>query len=271
MHLAGGQINDRTIDGVNQWPMLCGNAPGARKELLVNIDQASPYRSFIWGDWKLVNGSALKGIYDAWLSETNDRSQVNAAMAANYGRTITTSLVNDILGDYCDAASTTPALTPWKADQLRAQTLLQCNDVPHTKCDTQKGPCLFNIAQDPCERFNLAGVYPELVELLGARVRQYDAVAEVPRNRPDDRRSDPRYFNETWTWWFDALGLDRDANALTELFQFQPVLDGVSGVADVGATADLVEDGLFRNFANALDTMADVAFEKAGIQEESWT
>lgn len=258
VHLAGGQINDPTIDGINQWPSLCRDAPSDRKELLVNIDQASPYRSFIWGDWKLVNGSALKGVYDAWLSETNDRTQINAALAADYGNTITGSCVNGILADYCDAA-TSPPLTAWKAQQLRSKTTITCNDVPHTKCDTQTGPCLFNIAQDPCERFNLAKVYPELVEMLGERVRAYDAVAEVPRNRPDDRRSDPRYFNETWTWWFDELGLDRDSNALTELFQLQTVDVGT----DANAALKSLESGLFQNFNNALDTVSDAALEES--------
>lgn len=252
VHLAGGRITDPTVDGVNQWPALCRNGPSPRKEVLINVDQVSSYRSLIIGDWKLVNGSPLKGVYDTWLSEGNDRTEANEALAGDgedyddqcgsgtgsgYGESVVASLVGEALSAY---PSESGPLSVQRAERLRSQSAWTCNGVPHLKCDAQKGPCLFNVVQDPCERFNLARIYPEVVNCLHERLEYFESVTELPRNRPDDRRSDPRYFNETWTWWFDELGLDRDPHALTELIQ----LDGIA-------------DAVYENFGDALDTMAE--------------
>lgn len=250
IYLAGGRITDPSLDGVNQWPSLCHGEPSPREEVLINLDQLAPYRSLIIGDWKLVNGSSLKGVYDTWLGDANDRTEANEALAGDdyddhdcsgagsgYGETVVASLVSEVLSAY---PSECGPLSVQRAEQLRSQSEWTCNGVPHLKCDTQKGPCLFNVVQDPCERFNLAKIYPEVVHCLGERLEYFEGVAELPRNRPDDRRSDPRYFNETWTFWFDDLGLDRDPHALTELFQL-----------------DDMADAMYENFGHALDTIAE--------------
>lgn len=252
VHLAGGHVTDPTVDGVNQWPSLCRGEPSPREEVLINLDQVSPYRSLIIGDWKLVNGSALKGIYDTWLSEDNDRTEANEALAGDgdgcdssgsgYGETVVASLVAEVLSAYPGPRG---PLSVQRAELLRSQSVWTCNGVPHLKCDTQKGPCLFNVVQDPCERFNLARTYPEVMDWLGERLEYFESVAELPRNRNDDRRSDPRYFNETWSYWFDELGLDRDPHALTELCQLDEMVNAV-----------------YENFDNALDTLSETRLDE---------
>jgi len=63
-------------------------------------------------------------------------------------------------------------------------------------------PCLFNIAEDPCEYNNLADKMPEKVdELLSLVIEEYRALSVAPLNPyPDsskwvDQRSTPLFWN----------------------------------------------------------------------------
>ena len=60
-----------------------------------------------------------------------------------------------------------------------------------------------HIRQDPCERNNVAFKFSNIVLLMDQTLAMYKQT-EVPRlNRPKDPRSDPKYFNYTWTNWLD--------------------------------------------------------------------
>ncbi|XP_054267832.1 arylsulfatase B-like isoform X2 [Macrosteles quadrilineatus] len=72
-----------------------------------------------------------------------------------------------------------------------------------TACKPHLSPCLFNLLEDPCEKRNIAAEFPETVNQLMSILQSYQPVA--PNNRPEDPRSYPIHWNNTWTNWLDFL------------------------------------------------------------------
>lgn len=101
-------------------------------------------------------------------------------------------------------------------EQLRDNGRIKCNNESTistsnlSRCSPFENPCLFNITADPCEQHNLATMYPKVVVKLLKRIQEFRKMSELPRNRPADRRSNPALFNNTWTWWYDELGIIDD-------------------------------------------------------------
>lgn len=79
-------------------------------------------------------------------------------------------------------------------------------------------PCLFNIAEDPCEMFNLAERfdelkcenlyfddpqhsfrYPNILNTMLELLHAYNSTAVPPANVELDFRGDPRRWNNVWT------------------------------------------------------------------------
>ena len=58
---------------------------------------------------------------------------------------------------------------------------------------------------DSCERVNLASKYPKMVEFMEGRLKHYMKTMVPPRNKPVDIRSNPVYWDYTWTNWMDYL------------------------------------------------------------------
>lgn len=211
VHLAGGSISDKTINGVNQWPSICQNLKGPRDELLLNIDQVEPgpYRSIIVQDWKLVKGSNFNGTYDTWLCDSVNPNNIESHPSFRfYGRSVLSSAVSKAI-----ASVTCPAkfaeLTPQKIETLRDELTVSCNNVPRQPCNPNLGPCLYNIRNDPCENLDLSKQQSRVLQRLQARLDYHERRVVAPRNKPDDPDSDPLFFNGTWAFWYDVLGIPK--------------------------------------------------------------
>lgn len=72
-------------------------------------------------------------------------------------------------------------------------------------CDPYKGPCLFNLADDPCELRNVAETYPKIVEKLLSILHEYNSTALPPLKREIHPQSNPRKWGNVWTTFMDNL------------------------------------------------------------------
>lgn len=221
----------RPIDGHNIWTALSWDTASPRSEVLCNLDEDTGYSSLVRNEWKLVNGSTSNGVYDAWISAEAVATERHESFD-RYGESVLNSTTGRALAPF--SFSLTEGfgvpLGARQVEQLREQSVVGCKGVPMPSaatdlaaCSPLVAPCLFNVLDDPCERRNLAVLQPSVVAELTQRVNAFRRTAVKPRNRVGEERSNPKYFNGTWTWWYDELGLADHSNGGGGVFQHADV------------------------------------------------
>lgn len=176
------------IDGIDQSKMLKQNL-NLRNEF-VNVDDLDGYGSYIYNDLKLVNGTANNGDYDGWLGTNNN---LNALDSFTYIQNLADSEAGKALNF---------GLSSKRIDTIRKASKINClKEKCKDTCNLLKGPCLFNLADDPCEERNLADTRKATLQFM---LKKYEASLKnlVPSRRtPADPRCDPKNFNYTWSPW----------------------------------------------------------------------
>lgn len=71
------------------------------------------------------------------------------------------------------------------------------------ECQPHVAPCLFNVAEDPCEEYNVADEHGSLLTDLMFTLMKISYTAVPPNNKPDDPTSNPKYWDNVWTNWKD--------------------------------------------------------------------
>lgn len=191
------------IDGINVWDALSNGEPSPRTELVINIDPlpSNSYSAMIKNEFKYVNGTTHDGAYDQWLGI------INASESHPLTSFYSSWILRSDAGRAFSAVSSRQ-LTRNQIATLRKESTISCGQ-PDAKmlCNPLAKPCLFDLIRDPCERNNLADIEVEKLNELGDLVQQHAGAAVEPRNQPTDDRCDPVKFNDTWTWWWDELGI----------------------------------------------------------------
>ena len=186
VEVAGGRpVTDDGVeppmDGVSLWSSLMHphNNTSPRKSVVLNVDPTnqhvlndphgwSGYAGIRVGDWKLVLGDP--GTPNGWCWPNQNTS---ASLAA-------------------------PSPMPHK---------ISCG-YNGTVPENRATPMLFNLANDPGERIDVAAAEPVRLAALQAALGPYLASAVTPLNMlPSERKMDPRakpsLHNNTWTPWMD--------------------------------------------------------------------
>ncbi|XP_031768310.2 arylsulfatase J-like isoform X2 [Galleria mellonella] len=187
------------IDGLDLWNHIKLNKTSPRNNIF-EIDDYTGYASIISGDFKLVTGNVtikyshhkgrdLVGVIGTEHSyEDNIRKSKMYSVLEKIGRPFNITNIS-----------------------LKTNSKINCkgkdnedNDLCYPHNDKL---CLFNIKEDPCEKIDLAEVYPDLVIKL-----EKDLKMEMTRLIPRypipvfrDTRSAPRLFNYTWAPFADSL------------------------------------------------------------------
>lgn len=164
---AGGNTLDLDpkLDGINMWKSLLDDLPSERKEVLHNIDDIYGIASLRVQDWKIVKGSTYNGEWDGWYGpsghEEGQRYDVGQILGSKANKAISTVMTT---------------VTPEMLRKIRHAAIIRCGErlsaeARFSNCKPLKAPCLFNIANDPCERDNLAD---RLVSAFQTVIRLYD-------------------------------------------------------------------------------------------------
>ncbi|GIX76166.1 arylsulfatase J [Caerostris extrusa] len=176
----GGEISDLgKIDGVNMWKALMYNLPSPRIEILHNIDPLNGMSALRRGDYKLVIGTT--GDANAWYKPSGfDDFETPPSIDEWVFKN--NSLVKRIFEES----------NLWMlktADIWRINATVSCTQPPpddNGDCDPNQSPCLFNIAADPCEYYNLASKYPRIVKSMMEILKRYNTTAVEPLSAPRD-------------------------------------------------------------------------------------
>jgi arylsulfatase B len=184
------KVRDK-IDGIDLSEMIKNDKRPYRDEILT-VDDVLGYGSYIYGSFKLVNGSisSSSGEADGWMG-SNNNSDINGG---DYISGVLNSRVGIILESYENP------LMPEDILDIRENAKVKCNGTK-VECNVHKGPCVFDILRDPCEERNLAELNPLLLETM-LQIYHSELQTLVPsRRKPSDPQCDPINFNFTWNWW----------------------------------------------------------------------
>lgn len=187
------------IDGINLWQALSEAQDPQPRRLLHAYDNIFGYSSYMRGNLKYVNGSTFEGKYDTWLGLI-DQEETDP-LAEFYEDTIMKSEVFKQLGD--------KNVNKQVIKKLREHSTHKCpfneEDFQQDiyKCEPLKAPCYYDIEKDPCERYNLAKLYPLQLQFLEQEVAEYNpGVAPSARVAFADPRANPERFDGNWQWWY---------------------------------------------------------------------
>lgn len=186
---AGGNVNDLgSIYGVDMWKNLIHNLPSARTEILHNIDPIWNNAALRSGDYKIVMGTVFYGSYDGWYPPIGNERKPASGFPFE-------SMVAQILTS-----------NGWISNKLNnTNYTITCNQPPpinKTKeCIDVNYPCLFNIANDPCEYNNLAKAKPEILRNMLERIKIWNKTAITPGKVPADPAANPVFHQYAWEPW----------------------------------------------------------------------
>jgi arylsulfatase B len=161
---------------------------------VMNVDDVFGFGSLIYQGLKFVNGSINGGKYDGWLSSTNKNGYIEPT---RYAQNVISS----------PAAQAISSIQKKKLDvntilRLRKAATVTCsNSVSKNPCNLAKGPCLFDIYEDPCEENNLTDNWKYTKALMELRYKAKVREAVPSRRRKPDEACDPINFNLNWNWW----------------------------------------------------------------------
>ena len=193
--VAGGDSSRMgSIDGMDLWKALYANQTSPRSEILHNIDPLIPFAAALRiGDYKLILGDPgmdWSGWYPPWgLADDKIKTNNNINTNNKYSN-------SDFEVNYLDIKV--------QGRQNRFSVTLHCGKKPFnasTNCYPVVKPCLFNIAKDPCEYYNIADDNREIVNLMLIRLQDYNRTMVPPGNQPEDPTGNPKYYNDTWIPW----------------------------------------------------------------------
>ncbi|KAL9904854.1 LOW QUALITY PROTEIN: arylsulfatase B [Glossina fuscipes fuscipes] len=193
--------NNLHLDGINLWPCLNGKHPPQPRRLIHVLDDIFGYTSYMRDNYKYISGTTFNGLYDIWLGELP--SHEIHRLSKYYVENVLNSTVNRLLGS--------KNLLGQHVLELRSQATVHCprnsEDFNQSiyKCEPLRAPCLFDVVNDPCERYNLARVHSSQMEILSQEVNELRRQAtRSARIATADTRCDPKRFNGTWQWWYSS-------------------------------------------------------------------
>lgn len=140
-----------------------------------------------------VTGSVLLGNLDTWADNPSNEEE-----SPSYDtRAVLSSMTAKAV------SSCTNLTTRQQMEELRRQATLRCEGTDFKPCRPLQEPCVFDVISDPCERQNLYENTGETLSLLEAEMVTYRRTEVTPNNRRSDEFADPKYWNNTWTYWQD--------------------------------------------------------------------
>ncbi|XP_076302382.1 arylsulfatase I isoform X2 [Lasioglossum baleicum] len=208
------------IDGFNLWPALVSNKQSPRSEIVININDVDNYTAIRRGDFKYVIGQTETG--SSWLGATGDSSEgvppaynpdkilhsktgiaISGIITARQAIELRERRKRNVDDTTLKGNFREKMLTADEILELRRRAQVKCNVREEDKiaCDPLRGPCLFNIAKDPCEMLNLADRRPLIAAILEKIIMKHRLTVVPPSNLDGDPRANPALWNNTWTSW----------------------------------------------------------------------
>lgn len=168
LKLAGGNLSDVDTDGFDVWDTVSNDEPSPRREILLNIDPVDNYGALRSGDYKVITGQVYDGHWSGWYPPEGEDQEIKSI------------------------------------NQLPGASVVSCPPIPvnaSSNCQPAKSPCLFHIKNDPCEFYNLADTYPDILSQLMERLQFYNSTMVPPGKKKSDPNANPKLHGGNWVPW----------------------------------------------------------------------
>ncbi|XP_033642366.1 arylsulfatase B-like [Asterias rubens] len=169
--IANGSVAGLPLDGFNVWDSISKGVPSPRTEILHNIDVLT------------TPDLESQPTFKSYLPRFNESGTYNTSIRAAIR-----------MGDW-KLITGQPGNSSWIPPP-------EAGIVPiHPVEPVGKHVWLFNIQEDPNERFDLSGSEPDIVKRMVARLQYYYSTMVPPFYPPGDPKANPKLHGGIWTNW----------------------------------------------------------------------
>ncbi|XP_077513639.1 arylsulfatase B-like isoform X2 [Amblyomma americanum] len=197
--LAGGDLSQLAdIDGVSHFQSLHNPTNAApRNEVLLNINPVDRNAGIIQGRYKLIYGRFPVGV-SHWINIPGAREP--AAKETELARQ---SCQNSQAYKVLVSRGVSPKCG--LGDDVYTVPVNCGENSTKNSCDSDPGPCLYDIIADPCEYHDIASENPDVVKRLQDRLEALQKGAVKPSNLKQDPESFPSRHGGAWVPWKDDV------------------------------------------------------------------
>ncbi|XP_064462577.1 arylsulfatase B-like isoform X2 [Ornithodoros turicata] len=193
---AGGEVRDLPMfDGVEQWDSLTRGSPPPRKEILYNIDPVWDQYAIRGERFKVIEdrNNTLFNYYD-WYEPRGAPQQDRGALNEQKKSCITAQVLSCFHGKTLE----TPREIP---DAVLAEVMATAPVGGY--CHPKFATCMYDLNDDPWERYNLYRPdHPEYMRLR-ARIEEFKQTMKPVTYTGSDPRADPMVHGGVWNAWHD--------------------------------------------------------------------
>jgi arylsulfatase A-like enzyme len=186
---AGGEVSS-ALDGKSQWQSLTEMTSSPRDEFVYSIDEVDVRAAIRKGNYKLIVGDPLSPLLPdqgGWFVPPEGANLGTPTHSMPWWCSFWYPLLtNDILRCPINHLS---------IKQRQAHPAQQTRNLFGFNATVQ----LFDIANDPTEHNDISNLFPDVVDVLYDRLKQYIKTLVPSRYPPETARADPKYFNYTWS------------------------------------------------------------------------
>ncbi|KAL1472867.1 hypothetical protein MTO96_022648 [Rhipicephalus appendiculatus] len=198
VHLAGGDAKTlgevADLDSYNQWPTISKNLASPRKSITHRFDLAGQNFVILLGDYKgfiAKHSSISRERKSAWFPLVGFEPK----QSTNFEKRVSS----------CDAFKALERFygSGFKlTDPTQRGSLLNCTRmVKPIDCHVGRGPCLFNLAKDPCEQDNIVDKHPAVLMKMKQAIIYGDSYVPWENEKLGDSDADPGLFGGVWVPW----------------------------------------------------------------------
>ncbi|XP_075972359.1 arylsulfatase I isoform X2 [Anticarsia gemmatalis] len=191
-HAAGGDASEfKNLDGMNLWDALSKDLPSSRTDIVHNIDDIWNSAGITVGRWKLLKGANYGGAWSSWYGPSGRAGNYNVDLVYRSDAGVALGKVEKL-----------PSQS--KITRIREEATVRCNSsIPVTACAPLQAPCLYDVEHDPCERQNLASLFPDILQRMLTQLDNVNKTAVPPNNKDIESRADPKYWGRVFTTFGD--------------------------------------------------------------------
>ncbi|KAJ4450928.1 hypothetical protein ANN_02363, partial [Periplaneta americana] len=138
-------------------------------------------------------GSTFFGHLDTWT----DNPDRNSSLMYD-----TEAVLNSLSANAIASLPLENRITSKEIEELRKRARIYCSG-PTKPCRPLQRPCIFDIELDPCEMHDLYEQNSNIVRDFELEIANYQRTAVEPNNKRSEKLANPKYWNNTWTFWGD--------------------------------------------------------------------